>query len=51
MDRAQKYHVLSIDDRVIERMNPTLAGRPGLLGDPTSLTLYEGMQACSKTPL
>ncbi len=44
MTEAQKYHVLPIDDRTIERTNPTLAGRPDLLGDRTSLTLYEGMQ-------
>ena len=44
MEEAEKYHVLPIDDRTIERMNPALAGRPDLLGDRTSLTLYEGMQ-------
>lgn len=40
---AARYHVLPIDDRTIERANPTLAGRPDLMGDRTSLTLYEGM--------
>ncbi len=44
MWQAQKYHVLPIDDRTIERTNATLAGRPDLLGDRTSLTLYEGME-------
>jgi len=44
MKEAQKYNVLPIDDRVIERMNPALAGRPDLIGDRKSLTLYEGMQ-------
>ena len=44
MWQAQKYHVLPIDDRTIERMNAALAGRPDLLGDRTSLTLYEGME-------
>ena len=44
MKEAEKYHVLPIDDRTIERMNPALAGRPDVLGDRTSLTLYEGMQ-------
>ena len=44
MKEAQKYHVLPIDDRTIERTNPTLAGRPDVLGDRKSLTLYEGMQ-------
>lgn len=44
MQEAEKYNVLPIDDRTIERTNPALAGRPDVLGDRTSLTLYEGMQ-------
>ena len=44
MWQAQKYHVLPIDDRTIERTNAALAGRPDLLGDRTSLTLYPGME-------
>ena len=44
MREAEKYHVLPIDDRTIERTNPQLAGRPDVLGDRSSLTLYEGMQ-------
>ena len=44
MTEAEKYHVLPIDDRTIERTNAALAGRPDVLGDRTSLTLYEGMQ-------
>jgi len=44
MKEAEKYHVLPIDDRTIERTNPALAGRPDVLGDRTSLTVYEGMQ-------
>jgi arylsulfatase len=43
MSEAEKYNVLPIDDRTIERMNPALAGRPDLLGDRSSLTLYGGM--------
>ena len=43
MSEAKKYHALPIDDRVIARMNPTIAGRPEVLGDRTSLTLYDGM--------
>ena len=43
MKEAEKNNALPIDDRVIERMNPALAGRPDLLGDRTSLTLYDGM--------
>jgi hypothetical protein len=40
---------LPLDDRTIERANSALAGRPDVLGNRTSLTLYEGMQACWKT--
>jgi arylsulfatase len=43
MIEAAKYHVLPIDDRTIERTNPTLAGRPDLIGSRSSLKLYEGM--------
>jgi len=43
MYEAQKYHVLPIDDRSIERMNSAIAGRPDLMAGRTSLTLYEGM--------
>ncbi|RKZ90686.1 MAG: arylsulfatase [Gammaproteobacteria bacterium] len=43
MIEAEKYNALPIDDRTIERMNPAIAGRPDLLGDRTSLTLYDGM--------
>jgi len=43
MKEAEKYHVLPIDDRTVERVNPALAGRPDLLGGRTSLTLYDGM--------
>ena len=44
MWQAEKYHVLPIDDRTIERTNAALAGRPDLLGDRKSLTLYPGME-------
>jgi arylsulfatase A-like enzyme len=44
MAEAQKYNVLPIDDRTIERTNPALAGRPDVLGTRKSLTLYEGME-------
>jgi arylsulfatase len=44
MSEAEKYHVLPIDDRTIERTNPALAGRPDVLGDRKTLTLYAGMQ-------
>jgi len=44
MQEAEKYNVLPIDDRTIERVNPALAGRPDVLGDRKSLMLYEGME-------
>ena len=44
MWQAEKHHVLPIDDRTIERTNAALAGRPDLLGDRKSLTLYPGME-------
>ncbi len=38
-------HVLPIDDRTWERVNPELAGRPDLMAGRKSLTVYEGMFA------
>ena len=43
MSEAEKYRVLPIDDRVIERVNPALAGRPDVMAGRKSLTLYPGM--------
>ena len=43
MKEAEKYHVLPIDDRFLERLNGALVGRPDLMGARTSLTLAEGM--------
>jgi arylsulfatase len=43
MSEAERCHVLPIDDRTIERVNPALAGRPDLLGARKSITLYDGM--------
>jgi arylsulfatase len=40
---AIRNHVYPIDDRRVERFDPSLAGRPDLLGPRTSMTLYEGM--------
>ena len=44
MAEAEKYHVLPIDDRLLERTNATLVGRPTVMGERTSLTLGEGMK-------
>ena len=43
MREAEKNHVLPLDDRSVERVNPAIAGRPDLMAGRTSLTLAEGM--------
>jgi arylsulfatase len=43
MKEAEKYHVLPIDDRVFERLDAKLVGRPDLMAGRTSLALAEGM--------
>ena len=43
LQEAVKYDVLPIDDRSIERLDPSVAGRPDLMGGRTTLTLYDGM--------
>jgi arylsulfatase A-like enzyme len=45
---AIKYRVLPIDDRVVERVNAALAGRPDLMEGRTSLTLTPGMDSMSE---
>ena len=43
LKEAERNHVLPIDDRRAERFNAAIAGRPDLIGDRTSLTVYPGM--------
>ncbi|MCP4308485.1 MAG: arylsulfatase, partial [bacterium] len=43
IEEAVKYSVLPLDDRTFERFNAAIAGRPDLMGDRTSLTVYPGM--------
>jgi arylsulfatase len=43
MKEAEKYHVLPLDDRFLERTNAALVGRPDLMEGRTSLRLAEGM--------
>lgn len=43
LKEAEKYQVLPLDDRFIERTNAALAGRPDLMAGRTSLTVYDGM--------
>ena len=48
MKEAEKYNVLPIDDRTIERVNAALVGRPDLMAGRTSLSVYEGMIGMSE---
>jgi arylsulfatase A-like enzyme len=43
MREAERYHVLPIDDRTLERFDPAIAGRPDLMNGRRSLTVYAGM--------
>jgi arylsulfatase A-like enzyme len=43
VQEAIKNRVFPIDDRRVERFNAALAGRPDLMGNRTTLNLYEGM--------
>ena len=40
MEEAVENQVLPLDDRLLERLVPSVAGRPTLLGDRTSMDLY-----------
>jgi len=42
--QAEKYHVLPLDDRKIERFDAEVAGRPDLMNGRTKLELHEGMK-------
>lgn len=44
MKEAESYHVLPLDDRLLERTSAALMGRPTLMGDRTSVTYGEGMK-------
>jgi arylsulfatase len=43
LQEAERNHVLPLDDRRAERFNPSIAGRPDLMGPRKSLTVYPGM--------
>lgn len=45
MEEAEKYHVLPIDDRSIERTNAALVGRPTVMEGRNTMLLHEGMVA------
>jgi arylsulfatase len=44
MSVAEKYHVLPIDDRVLERTNADLVGRPTVMEGRNSITYGPGMK-------
>lgn len=44
MAEAEKYHVLPLDDRLLERTNAAMMGRPTVMGERTSVTYGEGMK-------
>ena len=44
MKEAEKYHVLPIDDRSVERTEAKLVGRPNIMEGKKSVTLGEGMK-------
>lgn len=48
MKEATKYSVLPLDDRVFERFDAKLVGRPDLMEGRTSLTVYDGMIGMSE---
>jgi arylsulfatase len=43
MIEAARYGVFPLDDRIYERFNAAVAGRPDLPGDRTTMTFYPGM--------
>jgi arylsulfatase A-like enzyme len=48
MAEAEKYRVLPLDDRMLERLNAAAVGRPDLMAGRQSLTLHEGMSGLSE---
>jgi arylsulfatase len=48
LDEAVKYSVLPLDDRLLERTNAALVGRPYIMEGRSSLTVYPGMTGMSE---
>ena len=44
MTVAEKYHVLPIDDRLLERTNAEAVGRPTVMGGRNTVTYGPGMK-------
>jgi hypothetical protein len=45
--QVQRYNVLPLDDRSVERFDAAIAGRPDLMAGRKSLTLFDGMPPLS----
>jgi arylsulfatase A-like enzyme len=48
LKEAVRYQVLPLDDRLLERLNAALVGRPDLMAGRRSLTVHEGMVGMSE---
>ncbi|WP_076351199.1 sulfatase-like hydrolase/transferase [Paludisphaera borealis] len=48
LTEAAKNHALPLDDRVLERVNAALVGRPDLMAGRTALTVYDGMRGMTE---
>mgnify|MGYP000854540585 CR=1 FL=1 len=48
LKEAEKYNVLPLDDRLFDRLNAKLVGRPDLMQGRKSLTVYDGMTGMSE---
>jgi arylsulfatase A-like enzyme len=48
LQEAERNYALPIDDRVFERVNAELVGRPDLMAGRTSITLAQGMTGMSE---
>jgi arylsulfatase len=44
MTEAEKYHVLPLDDRLLERLDAEMMGRPTIMGARNTITYGEGMK-------
>lgn len=44
MKEAEKYHVLPIDDRLLDRLDAETVGRPDVMGKRTKVTYGQGMK-------
>jgi len=44
MAEAERFHVLPIDDRLLERTNAEMMGRPTVMGQRNTITYGEGMK-------